>query len=317
MGHYLQYTVVTRTSQLARKQADLFCDRYAEIDTSDICRIVGVLTKGDKASGLLRHMKKAFVGELESYLLDHRADIAIHSLKDLSVLPSANLIISAMLPRCDARDVFVSDRFQSLDALPSGSIVGTSSVRRCAQIKAKYPGLRVRVCRGNVNTRIEKLRGGHFDGLLLAAAGLLRLGIATDLHVDYLSTEWFTPACGQGIIAAQIRSQDVMLGANLSHISHEETFQVAQLEREIVRCFGGDCSTPLGVFVSKGRGSFEVRVFLGDALGHNPIYHSENWPVQLDSYQSLIDCLVESILQQGGDTILDQCHKDLSGGFDD
>ena len=317
MGHYLQYTVVTRTSQLARKQADLFCHQYTHIHSGDTCRIEGVLTKGDKASGLLTHMKKAFVSELEAYLLDHRADIAVHSLKDLSVFPSAALKISAMLPRGDARDVFVSDRFQSLDALPSGSVVGTSSVRRCAQVRAKYPELKVRVCRGNVNTRIEKLRSGQFDGLLLAAAGLLRLGINQDLHVDYLSTEWFTPACGQGVIAVQIRTQDRVLDANLSRVSHDETFQAAQLERQIVRCFGGDCSTPLGVFVSKGPGSFCVRVFLGDTLGKKSIYHTENWPVQLDSYQNLIDCLVESILQQGGDVILDQCHKDLSGGFDE
>ena len=313
----MQYTVVTRHSALAQKQTDLFVDAFQKV-LPDVNLVVQTMsTIGDQTQGTITNLKKAFVGELEVALCDRRADLAVHSLKDMSVLPVDDLVIAAVLPRHDARDVFVSVGSVCIQDLSDGAVIGTSSARRCAQIKACYPHLRVRLCRGNVNTRIEKLKSGLYDGLVLAKAGLDRLQVARDLHLEPLPIEHFTPACGQGVVAVQCRADNLRLIEQLSMINHQPTYELIMLEQEIVRQFGASCGMPLGVYAqSIAHDAVQVHVFLSDPHGFNPVYQKVDWSVGEVTRLDCVRDLVQPMLDQGGREILEKSKEDINAGFD-
>ena len=288
---------------------------------SDIFKILPMTTVGDRTHGLLYHLKKAFVGELQLQLLNGTADMAVHSLKDMSVFPTDSLILACVLARDEARDVFVSRNYASLATLPDGTCIGTSSARRVAQIRAMRPDLQVKLCRGNVLTRIEKLQRNEFDALVLAGAGLQRLGLLangeTDLKVEFLSIGHHPPACGQGVIAVEIADDNINLKDKLLGLAHQETHQAIMIEREIVRRFGGSCSMPLGVHVAIGSSGYDVYVFLGDVFGKSWVKHQVFWSFSPSGYFEMIDNLVEYVLSKGGRDILDRCQHDLQQGFHD
>ena len=313
----MQYTVVTRQSALAQKQTDLFVDAFQKV-LPDVNLVVQTMsTIGDQTQGTITNLKKAFVGELEVTLCDRRADLAVHSLKDMSVLPVDDLSIAAVLPRHDARDVFVSVDTVRMQDLSDGAVIGTSSARRCAQIKACYPHLRVRLCRGNVNTRIEKLKSGLYDGLVLAKAGLDRLQTAHDLYLELLPIQHFTPACGQGVVAVQCRVDNLRLIQQLSMINHQPTHELIMLEQEIVRQFGASCGMPLGVYAQfTAPDVVQVHVFLSDPLGFNPTYRKVDWSMSEVRRLGCVRDLVQPMLEQGGREILEKSKEDINAGFD-
>ncbi|MBE0591999.1 MAG: hydroxymethylbilane synthase, partial [Gemmatimonadales bacterium] len=171
-------------------------------------RIEGVSTEGDRILDRALYEiggKALFIKELEHALLEGRADLAVHSLKDVPMILPAPFALVAVLLREDPRDAFVSNRFAGLDALPDGSVVGTSSLRRAAQLRAQRPGLQVRALRGNVNTRLAKLDAGDYDAIVLAAAGLKRLGLAQRIRQILAPTDCL-PAAGQGALGIEIRA---------------------------------------------------------------------------------------------------------------
>jgi len=315
------YKIATRASSLAKKQAAIFAELFSQMYPNDIFELLPMTTAGDHTPGLLYHLKKAFVGELQLQVLNGTADMAVHSLKDMSVFPTDSLFLACVLARDEVRDVFVSQHYASLAVLPDGACVGTSSARRVAQIRAMYPQLKVKLCRGNVLTRLEKLQRSEFDALILAGAGLQRLGLlangAADLHIDFLSMAHYTPACGQGVIAVEISVDNIGLKDKLSELIHQETYQAIMIEREIVRRFGGNCSMPLGVHVAIGGSGYDVYVFLGDVFGKRWIKHQVFWSFSSSGYFEMIDNLVEYVLSKGGKDILDRCHQDLQQGFHD
>lgn len=207
--------------------------------------------------------KGLFTAEIEQTLLDGRIDVAVHSAKDLPSEMTAGLEVCAALPRAAVEDVFVSRKGGGLEAVPTAATVATGSVRRQFQLRRLRPDLEVVDLRGNVPTRLRKLSANDWSGIILARAGLERLGYDcgsgllkfedVELHAAILSTQSFLPAGGQGIVALQARADHAAAKRALAAINHEETFRCLQAEREFLRLLQGDCGTPVGV-IAEGRG---------------------------------------------------------------
>jgi len=234
--------VGTRGSALALAQAGLV---GAALGAD--AEIVPMRTEGDRlADARLAAVggKGLFVREIEDALLRGEIDVAVHSLKDLPAEPPAGLALVAFLPREDPRDVLVGIRAVTLEDLPAGAVIGTSSPRRRALVLAARPDLNVEPLRGNVDTRLRKLAAGGFDAVLLAAAGLRRLGLAP-AHCSPLDVERFVPAVGQGIIAVEARVDDAATLARLGRLDHDPTRACALAERAYLAGLGASCTTPV------------------------------------------------------------------------
>jgi hydroxymethylbilane synthase len=256
--------VATRESRLALWQAhhvqDLLNRRYGvQVD------LLGMTTQGDRI--LDRALSKVggkglFVKELETALEEGRADIAVHSLKDVPMELPAGFALAAVLEREDPRDAFVSPRFASLEALPRGARVGTSSLRRVVQLRALRPDLVVEPLRGNLDTRLRKLDEGQHDAIVLAAAGLKRLGLASRIRALF-EPEQMLPCAGQGALAIEARADATELLAALGALSHEPTALAVEAERAVSRALGGSCSMPLAAYARWRGDALELRVALG------------------------------------------------------
>ncbi|MFN7710016.1 MAG: hydroxymethylbilane synthase [Holosporales bacterium] len=237
----------TRASPLARKQAEMVADCLKNVCPDVTVEVITMTTTGD----LIHHErltewggKGLFTKEIEEALLQCRVDLAVHSMKDVATILPEGLIIPSYLPREDARDIWLSRDGISLDALPKGSRVGTSSLRRQAQVLALRPDVQVVTLRGNVNTRLKKLADGHAEATLLAAAGLKRLGLQPD-HAMPLSIESFVPAVAQGVIGLQCRVADTQMQEILAGLNHGPTAQVVEIERTFLQAIDGSCRTPI------------------------------------------------------------------------
>ena len=237
----------TRGSRLAMAQAQEAVSALAQVLGLGSVEMVEIRTKGDAISerrpaGYLVVGDGQFTAELERALLEKKIDVAVHSLKDLPTASNPALRLGAILERGDPRDCLLSRHPGSLDGLPFGARIGTSSVRRAAQLAAARVDLVARPIRGNVDTRLRRLEAGEYDALLLAAAGLDRLGVPVG-EDDRLSLEVMLPAPGQGALALQVRADDVPL---LAPLDHGPTRLAVQTERALLRALGGGCLAPLG-----------------------------------------------------------------------
>ncbi|HXG15074.1 MAG TPA: hydroxymethylbilane synthase [Calidithermus sp.] len=246
----------TRASALARAQAQLVAERLRAAGAE--VALVPMRTEGDRRlEARLADLggKGLFVRDLEVALLEGRLDAVVHSLKDLPAEQPAGLTLAAFLPREDPRDVLVTRRGRGLDSLPEGAVVGTSSLRRRALLLACRPDLRVVPVRGNVDTRLARLARGDWDGLVLAAAGLGRLGLAPE-HAEALPPEVFVPAVGQGILAVQTRAADPLTGRLVGALDDRPARLCARAERACLRRLGATCATPLAAHavLDAGRG---------------------------------------------------------------
>ncbi len=202
--------------------------------------------------------KGLFVKELENALAEGRADLAVHSLKDVPMELPPGFTLSTIMEREDPRDAFVSGTYESLAALPAGSVVGTSSLRREALLRARYPQLVVQPLRGNLDTRLAKLDRGDYAGIILAAAGLKRLGLGERIRA-YLDPHDSLPAAGQGALGIEIRAGRPELEAWLAPLHHAHTAAAVEAERMVSRALGGSCEVPLAAFATWHDGALHLR----------------------------------------------------------
>ncbi|BCF97857.1 porphobilinogen deaminase [Paraburkholderia sp. PGU19] len=202
--------------------------------------------------------KGLFVKELENALADGRADLAVHSLKDVPMELPEGFALSTILEREDPRDAFVSSQYDSLAALPPGSVVGTSSLRREAMLRTRYPELVVKPLRGNLDTRLAKLDRGDYAAIILAAAGLKRLGLADRIR-SLLDPADSLPAAGQGALGIEIRADRADLAAWLAPLHHEHTAAAVEAERMVSRALGGSCEVPLAAYATWHDGALHLR----------------------------------------------------------
>jgi len=250
----------TRGSRLAIAQAQEAASALAQVLGLASVEMVEIRTKGDAISerrpaGHLVVGDGQFTAELERALLEERIDVAVHSLKDLPTASNPALRLGAILKRGDPRDCLLSRHLGGINGLPFGARIGTSSLRRAAQLAAARVDLVARPIRGNVDTRLRRLEAGEYDALLLAAAGLDRLGVPVS-EDDRLSLEVMLPAPGQGALALQVRVDDVPL---LAPLDHEPTRVAVLAERALLRALGGGCLAPLGALAEVADGQFRLR----------------------------------------------------------
>ena len=258
--------IATRESRLAMWQAEhvraLLTERFALS-----VGLLGMTTRGDQI--LDRTLSKVggkglFVKELELALEQGRAQLAVHSLKDVPMSLPEGFVLGAVLEREDPRDAFVSNRFESLDALPSGACVGTSSLRRSVQLLGLRPDLRIAPLRGNLDTRLAKLDGGEYDAIVLAAAGLKRLGLGVRIRSCF-NTLRMIPAAGQGALGIELRSDATELRERLAELNHQPSWLACQAERAVSRALGGSCSMPLAAHAVWQGDTLVLEAALGDA----------------------------------------------------
>ena len=252
----LQLTIATRESRLALWQAE-HVKALLEAQGHSVT-LLGMTTQGDQI--LDRSLSKVggkglFVKELEVALEEGRADIAVHSLKDVPMDLPAGFELACVMEREDPRDAFVSPRYESLSAIPHGGVVGTSSLRRTVLLRAARPGLRIE--RGNLDTRLRKLDEGQYDGIVLAAAGLKRLELEQRIrHV--MEPQQMLPAAGQGALGIEIRSGRPELVAALQPLVHMPTWLRVSAERAVSRAMGGSCSMPLAAHGTLSEGVLQL-----------------------------------------------------------
>jgi hydroxymethylbilane synthase len=253
--------IASRESRLAMWQAEHVQFALHKLYPSCDVKILGMTTRGDQI--LDRTLSKVggkglFVKELEAALADGRADLAVHSLKDVPMELPEGFALSTILERGDPLDAFVSSRYASLAELPAGSVVGTSSLRREAMLRMHFPHLEIRPLRGNLDTRLAKLDRGDYAGIILAAAGLQRLGLESRIRSS-LSAEDSLPAAGQGALGIEIRADRADLAAWLAPLHHERTAAAAEAERMVSRSLGGSCEVPLAAYAVWGGDVLHLR----------------------------------------------------------
>ncbi|MBE0361917.1 hydroxymethylbilane synthase [Pseudoalteromonas ulvae UL12] len=302
--------IATRKSALALWQAE-FVKAQLEIHHPGIeVELVPMSTQGDKIldTPLAKIGGKGlFVKELEQAMLEGRADIAVHSMKDVPVEFPDGLELHTICEREDPRDAFVSNHFDSIDALPQGAIVGTSSLRRQCQIRALRPDLDIRDLRGNVNTRLAKLDEGQYDAIILAAAGLIRLEMPERI-ASFISPEQSLPANGQGAVGIECRSDDSATKALLVALEHHETRIRVLAERAMNRRLEGGCQVPIGAFAEVSGSQLTLRGLVGAVDGSEILRDQVNGAC--DDAEKLGIELAEKLLAQGADTILQAVYKD-------
>ncbi len=253
-------TIGSRGSRLALCQTQHIANRLQDSHPQFRFVIKRIRTKGDELEET--HLsrfggKEVFIKELEAALLAGESDLAVHSFKDLSLQPPQGLEIAAVSQREDARDVLVSVKANSLSQLPHGASIGTSSLRRTAQVKSLRPDLDVGDIRGNIDTRLHKVSSGLFDGIILAAAGVIRLGWE-DQITEYLPIDICLPAVGQGALAIEAREGDEEIKPVVSFLNHELTRQAITAEQVFLRFLGGGCHTPIAAFGQINNGVLEL-----------------------------------------------------------
>ena len=261
--------IATRKSALALWQAEYVKARLEQAHPALVVTLVPMVSRGDKLldSPLSKIGGKGlFVKELETALLENEADIAVHSMKDVPMDFPEGLGLFCICEREDPRDAFVSNTFASLDDLPQGSVVGTSSLRRQAQLLTRRPDLQIRFLRGNVNTRLAKLDAGEYDAIILAAAGLIRLGFE-DRITSAISIEHSLPAGGQGAVGIECRSADSEIHALLAPLHHADTAVRVTAERALNKHLNGGCQVPIACYAVLEGEQVWLRGLVGDPSG--------------------------------------------------
>jgi len=256
--------IATRESRLALWQAEYVRDLLKSCFGLSV-ELLGMTTRGDEI--LDRTLSKVggkglFVKELETALEEGRAQLAVHSLKDVPMDLPDGFELAAVLEREDPRDAFVSNQYGSLADLPKGAKVGTSSLRRVVQLRALRPDLLVEPLRGNLDTRLRKLDEGQYDAIVLAAAGLKRLGMASRIRSEF-ATDQMLPCAGQGALGLEVRSDATALRSKLATLVHAPTALAVQAERAVSRALGGSCSMPLAAHAVWIDGALSLRAAVG------------------------------------------------------
>jgi len=261
--------IASRESALAMWQARHVQSRLAGLYPRTEIVVLGLTTEGDRRLDVSLAKiggKGLFIKELEEALASGRADLAVHSMKDVPMQLPTGFTLAAVMEREDPRDAFVSGRYAGLAALPAGARVGTSSLRRECQVRASHPGLAVKPLRGNVSTRLRRLDEGAFDAILLAAAGLRRLGLERRVTV-LLEPEESLPAPGQGALGLECRAERADLLELLRPLGHRDTMLCVTAERALSRALSGSCNVPLGAYAQLSGPQLRLRGFVGTPDG--------------------------------------------------
>ncbi|MBV8466978.1 MAG: hydroxymethylbilane synthase [Burkholderiales bacterium] len=269
MPNLSRLVIATRESALALWQARHIAARLEALHPGLKVELLGMTTQGDRILDVTLNKiggKGLFVKELETALEEGRADLAVHSMKDVPMRLPEGFTIAAITEREDPRDAFVSNRYNNLDELPAGAVVGTSSLRREAQLRAAYPELVVKPLRGNVQTRLGKLDAGEYDAIILAAAGLKRLELGDRIRA-LLSPEQSLPAPGQGALGLEVRADRVDVATLLAPLNHTETADCVRAERAMSLRLDGSCETPLGAYGEIVDGFIRLRGFVASPDG--------------------------------------------------
>lgn len=302
--------IATRQSPLALWQANFVKAELEKYHPNLTVELVTMVTKGDvildtplaKIGG-----KGLFVKELELALLEERADIAVHSMKDVPMSFPEGLGLAVICEREDPRDAFVSNRYASLAELPEGAIVGTSSLRRQCQLMAAYPHLTVKSLRGNVGTRLSKLDNGEYDAIILASAGLIRLGMPERIK-SFISVEDSLPAAGQGAVGIETRVNDTRVLNYLAKLNHNPTACCVMAERAMNTRLQGGCQVPIGGFATLDGEELELNALVG-SLDGSTIIRASGKAHQRDAEQLGIR-IAEQLLAQGADKILAEVYAE-------
>ncbi|GMQ92115.1 MAG: hydroxymethylbilane synthase [Gammaproteobacteria bacterium] len=298
----------TRQSPLALWQAEFVRERLQQAHPGLHVELVTMVTRGDKIldTSLAKVGGKGlFIKELEQALYDGRADIAVHSTKDMTVDVPEGLHLSAICQRADPRDAFVSNRYKKLEDLPDQAIVGTSSLRRECQLRARFPQLQIKSLRGNVNTRLGKLDKDEYDAVILAAAGLQRLGFEQRIR-RALEPELLLPAVGQGAVCIESRTDDTRVHELLAPLNHHETRICVMAERAMNARLQGGCQVPIGGHAILQNDKIWLRGLVG-AIDGQQIIRAEGVG-EKDQGTALGEQVAEELLTQGAKTILDKVY---------
>ncbi len=305
MNHPPTIIIATRESALAMWQAQHVEARLRALYPSMRTQLLGMTTEGDRLLGtsLAKNGGKGlFVKELELALQTGQADIAVHSMKDVPMNLPDGFTIAAITEREDPRDAFVSNRYPDLGSLPQGAVIGTSSLRRESQLRARFAHLRVEPLRGNVQTRLRKLDEGRYAGIILAAAGLKRLGLAARI-TSIIEPAVSLPAVGQGALGIECLSKRGDLIAALAALNDPDTSWCVQAERALSRSLAGSCQLPLGGFAEISAGQVRLRGFVASPDGSRVVSDELGAPVS-GSPLELGHALARRLIEKGAREIL-------------
>jgi hydroxymethylbilane synthase len=296
--------IASRESALAMWQARHIQARLNALHPETATEIFGVTTEGDRRLEVSLAKiggKGLFVKELEDALASGRADIAVHSVKDVPMTLAPQFVLAAIGEREDPRDAFVSSRYAGLAALPAGARVGTSSLRRECQLRARHPALVIEPLRGNVPTRLRKLDEGHYDAVILAAAGLNRLGLAARI-TRLLDPAESLPAPGQGALGIECLQGRSELIELLAGLDHGPTARCVAAERAVSRALSGSCNVPLGAYAEARGGQLHWRAFVGAPDGSRVVSGEMEGPA--GDPEALGSALAERLRSRGAGEIL-------------
>ncbi|MFU2126624.1 hydroxymethylbilane synthase [Gallibacterium anatis] len=301
--------IATRQSPLALWQANYIKHKLQVLYPQLTVELVTMVTKGDvlldtplaKIGG-----KGLFVKELELALLEGRADIAVHSMKDVPMQFPQGLHLSVICEREDPRDAFVSNRYASLDELPQNAVVGTSSLRRQCQLKALRPDIELKTLRGNVGTRLRKLDEGEYDAIILASAGLIRLGEQQRIR-SFIAPEVSLPAVGQGAVGVECRQDDEWVNQLLKPLLHQDTWDRVIAERAMNNRLQGGCQVPIAGYAILDGDQLFLRALVG-AVDGSKVLRAEATAVRAQAEQLGVQ-VAEMLLAQGAQDLLSQVMK--------
>jgi hydroxymethylbilane synthase len=296
--------IATRKSPLALWQANFVKQELLKNDPTLRAELVPMSTSGDQfLQDTLAEKggKGLFIKELEQALLNSEADLAVHSMKDLPVALTDDFVIAAVTQRASPFDAYISNRFETLSEIPAGGIVGTSSLRRVSQLKYQYPHLVFKPLRGNVQTRLAKLDAGEFDGIILAEAGLDRLGLAARIG-QILMPEVCLPAVGQGALAIECRREDIELQHYLQLLHHPDTAHCVAAERAMNRALNGGCQVPVAGYAVLEGTQLWLRGLVGCSEGHQ-LLRSEQRGAITHATQ-IGEQVAQQLREQGADQLL-------------
>lgn len=291
--------IATRESPLALWQAEhvqaLLRERYPEKDV----KLLGMTTKGDQILDKTLSKiggKGLFVKELEVAMQEGSAHLAVHSLKDVPMELPEGFVLAAVSSREDPRDAFVSPRYETLESMPAGSVVGTASLRRELMLRSKFPHLVVKPVRGNVGTRLRKLDSGEYDALIMASAGLKRLGLEERIR-EIISDEISLPSPGQGALGLECLADDEKTREAVAFINDEQTRACCLAERAVSRALGGSCQVPLASYATIADSTMRLRALIGDHTTGELVATEQTGP--WTEYERLASEAVEALLKQG------------------
>jgi len=296
--------IASRESALAMWQARYIQGVLQALYPDTTVEILGMTTTGDQIldSPLAKIGGKGlFVKELEQALADGRADLAVHSMKDVPMHLPEGFAMAAIGEREDPRDAFVSNAYKSMEELPEGSIVGTSSLRRQSQLQARLPHLKIESLRGNVQTRLRKLDEGQYAAIILAAAGLIRLGLG-DRIAQLIPTVHSIPAVGQGALGIEINAARQDLLAVLAPLNHAATASCVEAERGMSRALAGSCTVPLGAYAERHGEELHITGFVASVDGREMVRESVTGPA--NDPEALGQALAAKLVALGADRIL-------------